>query len=156
MVQEECQCDLVLKIGTMASLVGALNALQLINRHFVAVFMLKVRAGAFSGFLPGGGRVILRGWRKSPRGWRKKCALPPSAFDILDTCYKEIHKIYSFYFFLFVFYLLYASLIPRNVLCLEGVKIPSNGQGVASPPPETLRGWRGGPRHPLEIASGQP
>ena len=29
-----------------------------------------------------------------------------------------------FYFFLFVFYLLHASLIPRNVLCLEGVEIP--------------------------------
>ena len=34
------------------------------------------------------------------------------------------------------------------------VETPLNGRGVASPPPETLRGWRDGPRHPPEIASG--
>ena len=32
------------------------------------------------------------------------------------------------------------------------VETPLNGQGVASPPPETLRGWRDGPRHPPETA----
>ena len=81
---------------------------------------LKV-SGAVSGFHPGGGRDIFRGWRKSPRGWRKKCSGTsfPSAFFcfpthyitnlrplfyILDSCYKEIHKISIFlFFFLFVF-----------------------------------------------------
>ena len=37
----------------------------------------------------------------------------------------------------------------------RGVETPLNGQGVASPPPETLRGWRDGPRHPPETASGR-
>ena len=67
-------------------------------------------SGVVSGFLPGGGRDTSRVCRKSPRGWRKNCALPPSPqrfllshttlliyahfFDILDICCKEIHKIY--------------------------------------------------------------
>ena len=90
-------------------------------------------------------RISSRGWQsnfqgvaKISQGVAKKMRATLSAFDILDTCYKEIHKIYFFHFFLFVFYLLYASLIPHNVLCLKGVEIPSNGQGVArgaAPPP---------------------
>ena len=56
---------------------------------------------------------------------------------------------------MFVFYILYASLVPLNVLGSWGVETPLNGQGVVSPPPETLRGWRDGPRHPPETASGQ-
>ena len=35
----------------------------------------------------------------------------------------------------------------------RGVETPLNDQGVASPTPETLRGWRDGPRHLPEIAS---
>ena len=99
-------------------------------------------------------RISSRGWQsnfqgvaKIPKGWRKNCALPPSAFDILDTCYKEIHTIY---FLLFLVRLLSfnASLIPHNVLCFEGVEISSNGQGVArgAAPPH----WN---RLPTEIAS---
>ena len=38
--------------------------------------------GADSGFLSGDGRDFFRGWRKSPRGWRRNFALPtpPSRF----------------------------------------------------------------------------
>ena len=45
--------------------------------------------GAVSGFLPGGGRDIFRGWRKSSRGWRKKFSGTsfPSAFFCFPTHY---------------------------------------------------------------------
>ena len=48
----------------------------------------------------------------------------------------------------FLFCLL--SLFPRNFLCLGGAETSWNGQGVASPSPETLKGWRGGPRRSLK------
>ena len=102
---------------------------------------------AVSGFLPGVGKNL-------PEGGKKIARYPPFTsaffavlhnitnlrplFDILYTCYKEIHKIYLFNFFLFVFYLLYASLIPSDVLGLRGVKTL-----------QKVRWWRGGPRHPL-------
>ena len=73
-------------------------------------------------------------------------------FDILDTCYKEIHKIYFFYFFLFFFYLIrkFSSLqCPRFI----GVRKPFNDQRLTSPPPEMLRGWRRGTRLPPKSAS---
>ena len=38
--------------------------------------------GAVSGFLPGGGRDIFKGWRKSPRG-ETNCALHPSPQNFL-------------------------------------------------------------------------
>ena len=44
----------------------------------------------------------------------------------------------------YVFYLLYASLIPRNVLCLEGVEIPSNGQERRRHPLKSSGGGEGG------------
>ena len=67
--------------------------------------LLGLTSEAFSGFLSGGGRVIFRGLQKSPRGWRKNCVQPLSEFDILDTCYKEIHQKHFFYFFLFSLFL---------------------------------------------------
>ena len=114
--------------------------------------------GAFSGFLPGGGRVIFRGWPKSPRGWRKNCALPASAFDILVTCYKEIHKIY--FFLLFLVRLL--SFIrkfdsPQRPMFRRGWNpFKWSGGGVANPwnPQGVARG--AAPCHPPEIASGVP
>ena len=36
--------------------------------------MRQSKPGAVSGFLPGGGRDIFRGWRKSSRGKKKNCA----------------------------------------------------------------------------------
>ena len=91
--------------------------------HWCTFYLDRFRAcllfwtGAVLGFLSGGGRDIFRGWRKSPMGWRKNCALSPFSqhflisytplilvyahcFDILDTCYKEIHKIYFLNIFL--------------------------------------------------------
>ena len=44
---------------------------------------------------------------------------------------------------------------PSTFYRFRGVETPLNGQGVASPPLETLRGWRDGPRHPPETASGK-
>ena len=118
----------------------------------------------------GGFRISLRGWQSNLQGvakisqWvAKKLRATPQRFLLsyttlliythfltFLTCYKKLHEIY-FFTFLFVFYLLYASLIPRNVLGLGGGLKPL--QIVATP--ETLRGWRlrGGPRHPPEIAS---
>ena len=45
-----------------------------------------------------------------------------------------MRKIYLFYFFLLVLYLLYASFITRNVLDLGGVETTSNVQGVPLKP----------------------
>ena len=45
-------------------------------------------------------RISSREWRSNFQGVAKKLRLPPSAFDILDTCYKEIHKMYFFLLFL--------------------------------------------------------
>ena len=61
-----------------------------------------------------------------------------------------LNKTLNNFFFLFVFYILYASLVPLNV---QGGRNPFKWSGGALPPPETLRGWRDGPRHRPEIAS---
>ena len=105
-------------------------------------FEIKVsrnRTGAVSGFLPGGGRDIFRGWRKSPRGWRFFAFL--HTIFLIYSCYKEIHKIYIFlFFFLFVSIFFYASLVPLNVLGLGGSKHLL-----------MVSGWR---RHPMKCSEG--
>ena len=97
------------------------------------VYLLIQVAGAVSGFLPGGGRDIFRGWGKSPSGWRKKFSgtsfTSAFFFAFLHTTLliyahfftfqthvikKYITYIYFSFFFLFVFYILYASLVPLN------------------------------------------
>ena len=97
--------------------------------QFVSGVRMSSTSGPDSGFLPGGGRDIFRRWRYNITNLR-----PLFVDDILDT------------FFLFVFYLLYASFVPRNVLVQGGSK---------SKPLERVRGWRGGPLHPPEIAFAQ-
>ena len=57
-------------------------------------------------------------------------------FDILDTCYKEIHKIYCFTFSCYSFIFYTQVRVPRNVL----------GSGGGSKSLKMVRGWR---RHPL-------
>ena len=74
-------------------------------------------------------------------------------FYILDSCYKEIHTIYIFILFLvrLLYFIRKFGSLQRSRF--RGVETPLNGQGVASPPPETLRGWRDGPRHHSETAT---
>ena len=65
-----------------------------------------------------------------------------------------MHKIYIF-FYSFLVRLLYfiRKFGSPQRSRFRGVETILNGQGVATPPPETLRGWRDGPRHSPEIAS---
>ena len=65
--------------------------------------------------LPGGGEKIAR----SPPFsvfcfFTQHFSFTPTFFYILDTRCKEIHKIYFLKFVLFIFYLLYASLVSRR------------------------------------------
>ena len=92
------------------------------------------------------------GGENLPRGWRKNCALSPSSqyfslsynliyahfFDILDTWYEEIQKV----FFFLVHLLSFIRFSPATSYVQEGPKAL-----------EMVRGWRGGPRHPPESAS---
>ena len=62
--------------------------------------------------------------------------------DILDTCYKEIHKIYFFFTFSCSSFKFYTQVrVPRIVL----------GSGGGSKFLEMVRGWR---RHPLNRLKG--
>ena len=114
---------------------------------------MYVNQGRFYDFFQGVAEISSGGGENLPGGGEKIARYPPSTqrfllsthitnlrplFYILDTCYKEIHEIYTFLLFLIRLLPLYASLIPRNVLGLVGVETPSNCQRVArgaAPPP---------------------
>ena len=126
--------------------------------YFYPFYSYNLHQGWFQDFFQGVAEISSGGGENLPGGGEKKLASFPSAFFyfpthyitnlrplfyILDLFYKEIHKIYIFLsFFLFVFYVLYASLVPLNVLGSGGSK-----------PLKMVRGWRDGPRHPHENAS---
>ena len=122
-------------------------------RSIPARFFFQVQFIYFWDHSRGGFRISSRGWQRYPQGVTKICPgggekiarYPPLPkrflvsyttlliyahfLDILDTCYKEIHKIYF-----------KKKFVPVLSQVQEGLK-----------PPEMVRGWR---RHPLKPSGG--
>ena len=112
----------------------------------------RLKQGRFQDFFQGVAEISSGGSENLPGGGEKKFSgiSFPSAFFcfpshyinnlralvyILDSCYKEIHKIYIF-FILFLVRLLHfiRKFGSPQRSRFRGVETPLNGQGVASPP----------------------